>query len=84
MLKYATTLSKSPETREDGIKMFMSGLNLIKEFKECFFDADLVFNLLLYMLMESQLLNNGTEDFDLAEINKLIEKETVESKYTRN
>ena len=83
MLKYATTLSKT-ERRQEGIKLFMSSLSLIKELKQALNDSDLPFNMLLYMLMESPLLENGSNDLDLKPINEMIEKETENIKYGHN
>ena len=39
--------------------------------------------MLLFMLMETQLLDNGSKDIEFAEIHAMIEKETA-SKYSHN
>ena len=84
MLKYALTLSKCTDTRAEGIKTFLSAISLIKEFKEVLTDTDLPFNMLLYMMMEAPLLDNGSGDVDLTTVNALIEKETEFTKYCHN
>ena len=84
MLKYATTLSKCQESRAEGIKLFMSGLNLVKELKNVLNDSEIAYNMLHWMLLESPLIENGTNDVNLKEINELIEKEARSSKYSHN
>lgn len=83
MLKYATTLSKCEDRREEGIKLFMGSLNLVKELKQALSDSDLPFNMLLFMLMESPLLENGSNDLDLRPISEMIERE-ANAKYGHN
>lgn len=53
MLKYAATLTKCDETREEGTKLFLSGVKWVKELKESLNESDLPFNMLLFMLMET-------------------------------
>jgi hypothetical protein len=84
MLKYATTLSKCPETRKEGIQTFMSGLAHIREVKQLLNESDLAFNMLLFMLMESTLLDNGSKDLDLSPLMQMVEKETSSNKYSHN
>lgn len=40
--------------------------------------------MLLYMLMESPLLDNGSNDLDLKPIYEMIEREACNSKYSHN
>jgi hypothetical protein len=84
MLKYATTLSKCDETRQEGITTFMSALAMVKETKQLLNESDLAFNMLLFMLMESTLLDNGTKDIDLSQLSQMVEKETGNNKYSHN
>lgn len=84
MLKYATTLSKCEQTRQEGVTLFMSGLSLIREVKQTLNESDLAFNMLLFMLMESTLLENSNKDLDLSQLNQMVDKETSSNKYSHN
>jgi len=84
MLKYATTLSKCDETRQEGITTFMAALAMVKETKQLLNESDLAFNMLLFMLMESTLLDNGAKDIDLSQLSQMVEKETGNNKYSHN
>ena len=83
MLKHATVLSKCPESREQGIKKFMDGLNLVKEFR-ILPDTDLSFNMLLLMMIESTELENEAKDVDFSKIQTMMGELTAPSKYSHN
>lgn len=84
MLKYATTLTKRDETRQEGIKLFLSGMAWIKELKQTLNESDLPFNMLLFMLMESAQLDKGTLQVDLSAIEQMVTNETGNQKFTHN